>query len=211
MLSWINKNRGHAVIEYVVLISMVVGALWVMQKYLTRSVSGRWKGSGDSFASGRQYSYQKTLECISDDETGNEYWYNAVCFDLNNGDCLSSKATCGSDECKNYRQANCIQRKIDCAVSTPECNDVSSKSSTTPPKCFIATAAYGSSLEPEVKSLQKFRSQVLLGSEAGKEFVDWYYHTSPPIAQKLSKQESLRTLTRGALMPIVKFSQWWME
>jgi serine protease len=69
--------------------------------------------------------------------------------------------------------------------------------------CFIATAAFGSPLERHVQILRDFRDSYLLNFSAGKAFVNFYYEVSPPIAQTIAKNESLRLMTRWALMPIV--------
>jgi len=69
--------------------------------------------------------------------------------------------------------------------------------------CFIATAAYGSFLEPEVMALRHFRDKYLMTTPLGKAFVAWYYRTSPPIAAFIAKHDTLRTATRVALAPVV--------
>ena len=70
-------------------------------------------------------------------------------------------------------------------------------------KCFIATAAYGSYLDPHVKILRDFRDNVLLKNRLGQILIDYYYEYSPPIASKISEHESLKTVTRIALTPLV--------
>lgn len=69
--------------------------------------------------------------------------------------------------------------------------------------CFIATAAYGSYIDPHVMVLRHFRDDVLLHSRLGAEFVKAYYACSPPVADFIRRHETLRTLSRIALTPLI--------
>ncbi len=69
--------------------------------------------------------------------------------------------------------------------------------------CFIATAAYGSYLAPEVRVLRQFRDGFLLTNRAGRAFVSWYYRVSPPIADIISEYAWARWMVRAALIPVV--------
>ena len=69
--------------------------------------------------------------------------------------------------------------------------------------CFIATAAYGSYLAPEVNVLRAFRDKYLMTNTAGRAFVAFYYAHSPPYAAYIAKHDDLRFITRMLLTPLV--------
>jgi hypothetical protein len=72
--------------------------------------------------------------------------------------------------------------------------------------CFIATAAYGSLMEPNVKILRDFRDRFLLHNSMGKGFVRLYNTYSPPMADFIAKHNSLKAMVRISLLPVVGVS-----
>ena len=72
--------------------------------------------------------------------------------------------------------------------------------------CFIATAAYGSIMEPHVKILRDFRDRFLISNIVGNFFVNLYYKYSPPLANFIAKHDNLRALVRISLFPVVGIS-----
>lgn len=79
------------------------------------------------------------------------------------------------------------------------CEDVLYKDSA----CFIATAAYGSPLDPHVRILREFRYRYLAHTAAGRAFIGFYYRHSPPMASFIAAHPTLRVATRLVLTPVV--------
>ena len=73
--------------------------------------------------------------------------------------------------------------------------------------CFIATAAFGSPMAPEIHALRALRDNHLQANAAGRTFVQLYYRHSPPVAEFLRRHEGLRAAVRVGLMPLVAVSK----
>jgi hypothetical protein len=72
--------------------------------------------------------------------------------------------------------------------------------------CFIATAAYGSYLNPHVETLRDFRDRLLVPGSLGRNYVRLYYHYAPTIANLIKKHGSLQCITRHVLLPLIWMS-----
>lgn len=72
-----------------------------------------------------------------------------------------------------------------------------------PDRCFIATAAFGTPMAPEVHQLRAFRDRYLLTNAIGRWLTERYYVYSPPVAQTLRQHEWLRAWVRAWLKPMI--------
>ncbi|MCB0362175.1 MAG: hypothetical protein KDD35_05620, partial [Bdellovibrionales bacterium] len=76
--------------------------------------------------------------------------------------------------------------------------------------CFIATAAYGSYLQPHVKILREFRDQVLKTHSLGRSFVRVYYEYSPSLARWIEASPLMAKMVRFLIYLLVLGIQYWM-
>jgi hypothetical protein len=72
------------------------------------------------------------------------------------------------------------------------------------PRCFIATASYGSAMHRDVEIFREFRDRVLLSSAIGRDLVGLYYHYSPFLADIISESPLLRLGAQFVLYPIAR-------
>jgi ribosomal protein L7/L12 len=71
-------------------------------------------------------------------------------------------------------------------------------------KCYIATAVYGSYDAPQVRTLRRFRDEVLSRTMPGRAFIRTYYAVSPPIARRLENAGRVNRMVRRLLDRIVR-------
>jgi len=76
--------------------------------------------------------------------------------------------------------------------------------------CFIATAAFGSPLAPQVRLLRDFRDRYLLTNGPGQLFTAAYYRISPPLANLVAESEVLRAIVRAMLVPVIGWTALFM-
>ena len=77
------------------------------------------------------------------------------------------------------------------------------------PKCFIATAAYGSPLHKNLRPLRWFRDHVLLQTDLGSRFVEWYYEYGPHGARVVAGSPALQITVQLLLwLPVIGISAW---
>jgi YVTN family beta-propeller protein len=69
--------------------------------------------------------------------------------------------------------------------------------------CFIATAAYGSSVDPHAKVLSDFHDKYFATNRPGRVLTEFYHRYAPPIADFISRHKAARIAVRTALTPVV--------
>jgi uncharacterized repeat protein (TIGR01451 family) len=96
-----------------------------------------------------------------------------------------------------------INNQLRIAFPVPDFRDCADDFSGATVTCFIATAAYGSPLEPHVVALRQFRDRYLQHTALGRAFIRYYYRYSPPLAAIIAERPALRSATRAVLTPLV--------
>jgi hypothetical protein len=95
------------------------------------------------------------------------------------------------DECMSASELTILK----VVTPTPEGGEVDA--------CFVATAAYGSLMANEVKSLRGFRDSFLRSHAPGELLVETYYTFGPALAKMIGPSETARRAARAALGPLV--------
>lgn len=73
------------------------------------------------------------------------------------------------------------------------------------PRCFIVSAAYGSSLAEQVDIFRWLRDAVILKTKLGQDFINFYYNNSQPVADYIASSKLLKFVVRAILWPIALF------
>jgi hypothetical protein len=76
-----------------------------------------------------------------------------------------------------------------------------------PDGCFIATAAWGSTLEPTVAAMRRARDQLLAEVPLFAVAADLYGRSGPPVAGVLGRSDTARVLARQLLGPLATAAQ----
>ncbi|MCB0414422.1 MAG: hypothetical protein KDD50_08820 [Bdellovibrionales bacterium] len=121
----------------------------------------------------------------------------------------------------NFLDAASFSSASGCIASsaTPSISDTTCAYIATPGKvfgllsedlnCFIATAAYGSSWAPPLKTLRAFRNTYLLTHDWGKAFVLSYYKYGSQAAYWIKNSPGLKVISQILLWPLWAFA--WMS
>jgi uncharacterized protein YkwD len=70
--------------------------------------------------------------------------------------------------------------------------------------CFVATAAYGDRLHPDVVDLRRFRDEVLVDHAAGRTFIRIYRVIGPPLARLVEPHRPSGRAARALFAPLAR-------
>jgi len=73
--------------------------------------------------------------------------------------------------------------------------------------CFVATAAYGSEMEPEVAALRAARDQLRPRSALFAAAIELYYRSGPAAAAVIRRSDTARALARQLISPVAELAR----
>jgi len=73
--------------------------------------------------------------------------------------------------------------------------------------CFVATAAYGSEMEPEVAALRSARDELRPRSPLFAAAIELYYRSGPAAAAVIKRSDTARTLARRLIGPLADLAE----
>lgn len=109
-------------------------------------------------------------------------------------DTYTSSGQVGSVRCDKCDRAWNSWKCPECGTQNPVSRSIDVNTCTL--KCFIATAAYGSPLAPEVAVLRRFRDTKLQMNSIGRVSILLYERLSPPLAEAISNRPIARLIVR---------------
>jgi hypothetical protein len=74
-------------------------------------------------------------------------------------------------------------------------------------RCVVSTAAYGTPVQKDVRTLRAFRDESLLNSSFGRKLVSWYYRWNNSAADLIAYSETGRTVVRTLLRPLIAIAR----
>lgn len=91
--------------------------------------------------------------------------------------------------------------------SEQENDDEQTKNESAGGSCFVATAAYGNRLHPDVVTLRNFRDHVLVRHPFGRVLIRLYWKAGPVMAKAVKARGISGRIARMVLQPLVLYSR----
>jgi hypothetical protein len=74
-------------------------------------------------------------------------------------------------------------------------------------RCVVSTAAYGTPIQKDVRTLRAFRDQSLINSSFGRSLVSWYYRWNGSAADLIAYSQTGRSVVRALLRPLIAIAR----